>query len=357
MLNIFAIFAKITKNDMTKRVSITDLALAAGVSKTLVSMVLNGKARENGISPDTEARVIEIARKMNYQPNAFARGLRMGKSNTIGLILPDISNSFYAILARSVEDIARKNNYSVIMCSSDENKESETNLLRLMADKQADGIILASTLDNDKQILNILDENYPLILVDREWANTKFPVVKVDNYNATKQATEYLIAKGHKKISMMSIGPSHLSTQLDRIQGYKDGLSSSNIPILQNLIVEIPHYDVERCICTSIFAWRSTNTMPTAIIAANNFIAKGCLNCIINNKLTIPDEVSLISFDDIELFHYSNPSVTAISQPVQEIGKVAFEEVLQKIKNPDYKMQNKMLSTAFIVRNSVTNIK
>jgi LacI family transcriptional regulator len=342
---------------MPKKVSITDLALAAGVSKTLVSMVLNGKARENGISSETEARVIEIARKMQYQPNAFARGLRIGKSNTIGLILPDISNTFYAGLARSVEDIARKNKYSVIMCSSDESKESEMNLLRLMSDKQADGIILASTLDSDKPIIDALGEDYPLILVDREWENTCFPVVKVDNYNATRQATEYLIAKGHKKISMMTIGPSHLSTQVDRINGYIAGLEARKIPVLKNYIVEIPHYDVERCICTSVFAWRSTNTMPTAIIAANNFIAKGCLDCIINNKLSIPEEVSLISFDDIELFHYSNPSVTAISQPIRMIGEKAFEELFRKFRNPAYKMENRLLPTEFIARNSVSNIE
>lgn len=342
---------------MAKKVSINDLAMAAGVSKTLVSMVLNGKARENGISTDTEARVIEIAKKLNYQPNSFARGLRLGKSNTIGLILPDISNTFYAILARSVEDIARKNNYSVIMSSSDESQESEANLLRLMADKQADGIILASTLNNDKAIRDILPENYPLILVDREWKDTSFPVVKVDNFNATKQATEYLISKGHSRISIMTIGPSHLSTQTDRIDGYKAGLEAHKIPISHNLIVEIPHNDIERCICTSIFTWRSTNTMPTAIIAANNFIAKGCLNCIINNKLNIPQEVSLISFDDIELFHFSNPSVTAISQPVREIGEKAFEELFARLKSSDYKMKNQILPTDFIIRNSVSNIK
>lgn len=340
-----------------KKISIADLALAAGVSKTLVSMVLNGKARENGISPDTEARVIEIARRLNYQPNSFARGLRLGKSNSIGLILPDISNTFYATLARSVEDIARSHKYSVFMCSSDESKESELNLLKLMTDKQADGIILASTLDDDAPIREILGNDFPLILVDREWKNTSFPVVKVDNFNATKQATEYLIAKGHTKISIMTIGPSHLSTQVDRINGYMAGLEAKNIPVVKNYIVEIPHYDIQRCICTSVFAWRSTNTTPTAIIAANNFIAKGCLDCIINNKLSIPEEVSLISFDDIELFHYSNPSVTAISQPIREIGEKAFVEILQKIKNPAYAMKNQQLATEFIVRNSVSNIK
>ncbi|PKP17261.1 MAG: hypothetical protein CVU05_15860 [Bacteroidetes bacterium HGW-Bacteroidetes-21] len=342
---------------MPKKVSIADLAMAAGVSKTLVSMVLNGKARENGISPDTEKRVIEIAQKLEYRPNLFARGLRMGKSNSIGLILPDISNTFYAGLARSVEDIARKHNYSVIMCSSDENKETELKLLQLMTEKQADGIILASTLDDEKQIRDILGDDFPLVLVDRHWDNSHYPVIKVDNLDGTKKATDYLISKGHQKISIMTIGPSHLSTQTERIEGYIKSLETHNIKVLRNYIVEIPHNDINRCICTSIYTWRSTNTMPTAIIAANNFIALGCLDCIINNKLSIPDEISLVSFDDIELFHYSNPSVSAIAQPIKKIGEAAFDCIIKKINNPQLHIGDVILSTELIPRNSVKNIK
>lgn len=317
---------------MKKKVSLSDIAKALGVSRTLVSMVLNDQGDLHGISPITQAKVKAKAKELNYKPNSIARGLRTGKSNTIGLIVTDISNSFYAKIARRIEDKASKLGYHLIFCSSDESVEREEELIQMLRGRQVDGLILATTFQ-DKSVLNdLLKEDYPFVLIDRHIPELAASYVVVDNYDSSMQAMEELIKNGHQEIGLLTISPSHLSTIRDRERGYKDVLRNHGIRVRKNNICEIPFDDIYNKVGEQLKKLLAKPNPVTALYAINNNIAKACLEHLTAMNLAIPKDVSLLSFDDIDVFKFCNPPVTAISQPLDEIGDQAVDILLEMIK-------------------------
>ncbi|MBI5541478.1 MAG: LacI family DNA-binding transcriptional regulator [Bacteroidia bacterium] len=343
-----------------KKVSLADIAMALGVSKTLVSMVLNGKGDENGISKKTQERVMELAEEMNYKPNQFARGLRIGRSNTIGLIVSDISNPFYSRLARSVEDAVSESGYNLMICSSDESEEKEMKLLEMLINKQVDGIILSSTLDSTEHIESLQSENFPFVLIDRVYNDFETNTVVVDNLTGAKEAVEFLINNGHRKIAALVISPAHISTQVDRLEGYKEALKKYSIPINQYYQKVIPRDEIYSAINQIFVEWKSDHMMPTAVFVANNQLAIGCLETIRDLGLTIPRDISIVSFDDIDLFKLYSPPITSVIQPINSIARNAVEILLDNIKikdNSDSLVKtHKCLQTNIVVRNSVLKL-
>jgi len=342
---------------MAKKVSLNDVAKAAQVSKTLASMVLNGKGKLNGISPVTEKKVKEIAAKLKYQPNVFARALRLGKSNMIGVIIPNISNVFYANLVRSIEDEAGIKGYTILTSSSDESEEKERKLLNTFLDKHVEGIILVSAMKSFDKITTIENYETPIVLADRTFYDANFSTVTVNNEKGMLRATEHLIENGHTEISIMSISPSYISTQLERISGFNKAMAKHEIPIKNEYVVEIPYNKIIKTIEKSIEKWQKKKNMPTAILAANNSIAKACLYCFKKYNINIPNDVSLISFDDIELFRITTPEITAVSQPISDIGTSAVSLLIEKIKDVEVFPRNISLSTSLKERESVLNLK
>jgi LacI family transcriptional regulator len=343
-----------------KKVSLADIAMALGVSKTLVSMVLNGKGDENGISKKTQERVMELAESMNYKPNQFARGLRMGRSNTIGLIVSDISNPFYSRLARSVEDAVSESGYNLMICSSDESEEKEMKLLEMLINKQVDGIILSSTLDSTEHIEGLQNENFPFVLIDRIYNDFETNTVVVDNKLGAYEAVDFIINNGHKKIAAFVISPAHISTQVDRLEGYKDALKKHSIPLNQYYQKVIPREEIYQTVCQILTEWKTDHMMPTAIFVANNQIAIGSLEAIRDLGLSIPKDISIVSFDDIDLFKLYSPPITSVIQPINSIARNAVEILLDNIKikdNSDSLIKvHKCLQTNIVVRNSVLKL-
>jgi LacI family transcriptional regulator len=316
-----------------KKSSLEDVAKAVGVSKTLVSMVLNGKAAQYGISKKTEERVWKMVEEMGFKPNATARKLRTGKSNVLGLIVADISNQFYAKIARSVEDAANKKGYHLLICSSDENPKREAELISVLADQhQVDGLIVSSTL-NDPQMFDRLQlQKTPFLLLDREFASGLFPSVTVDNKQGAEMLVQHLINKGASKIGLISLSPAHLSTLKDRVTGYKDALSKNNIEFKEELIREVSFENLREDIIKEVDFLLSPPHQVKAIFALNNLVALFTLEAIQQKGLKIPQDVALGSFDDIEFFKFTSPPITAISQPLEKLGEHAME-LLFKLMN------------------------
>jgi LacI family transcriptional regulator len=344
----------------SKKVSLADIAQSLGVSKTLVSMVLNGKGDENGISKKTQERVMGLAEQLNYKPNQFARGLRIGRSNTIGLIVSDISNPFYSKLARAVEDAVSEAGYNLMICSSDESEEKEIKLLEMLINKQVDGIILSSTLDSTDHIEGLKNENYPFVLIDRIYDEVETHSVVVDNRRGAEEAVEHIIQNGHKRIAALIISPSHISTQVDRLEGYKDALKKHSIPINPYYQKVIQREDIYKNINQLLLEWKGDRMMPTALFVSNNQIAIGCLEAIRDNGLSIPRDLSIVSFDDIDLFRLYSPPITSIIQPINAIAKNAVEVLLDELKSKEItensEKKHKLLQTNIVIRNSVLKL-
>lgn len=315
---------------MKKKIALIDIAKALGVSRTLVSMVLNGQGDLHGISPVTQEKVKAKAKELNYKPNSVARGLRTGKSNTIGLIVTDISNSFYATIARRIEDKLRRLGYHLIFCSSDEQAAREDELIQMLRGRQVDGLILATTFEETNVLQELLKEEYPFVLIDRHIPNLETDYVVVDNYNSSMHAVEYLIECGHQEIGMLTISPSHLSTIQDRERGYLDALAKHNINTKVDNICEIAFNDVHEQVGHSIKKMLERKQPVSAIYATNNNIGKACLEHLDAMGIKVPQDVALLSYDDIDVFKFCD--VTAVAQPIQKIGEVAVDILLDKIK-------------------------
>jgi LacI family transcriptional regulator len=343
-----------------KKVRLEDIANKMGVSKTLVSMVINGYGDKNGIKKETQEKVIALTRELDYKPNQMARSLRLGKSNTIGLIVADISNAFYAKMARNIEDECNKYGYNLIICSSDEKDAKESSLIRMLKEKQVDGLIISSTLVDNSEIVVLKQENYPFVLVDRyfpEIPDTNFVII--DNYKSSYKAVKYLIDSGHQNIAMLSISPSHLTSVKDRNKGYFDAIKKANINTDHYLHCLIPFESIEQSVEASIERLLKYEKKITAILAVNQNIALAIIKALKKFKIKIPDEISVITFDDLPFFELLTPSISAISQPLDVISFNAVKILIDEInsKGSSRKKDQVVIPSHFILRESCKQLK
>jgi LacI family transcriptional regulator len=336
-----------------RKVTLADIAKALGVSKTLVSLVLNGRGDEHGINAETQQRVRKKAKELNYRPNPIARGLRTGKSNTIGLIVTDISNIFMAKMARAIEDKVRASNYNMVFCSSDEDPEREASLIEMLRERQVDGIILMTSAKDNSRIEELHKEGYPLVLIDRSLENISTNYVGANNFEGARDAVLHLINEGFQKIGLLAITPKYISPIRDRELGYKEALKLKNYPLEEELIRDIPFDNIKEMVFRELDDLCYPQKKIDAIFAANNSIAIACLQYFKARDLSIPEDVALISFDDIELFQFSNPPISAVAQPIQAIGEQAVALLMDRLKNPKgFENQQVEIETELLIRTS-----
>ena len=335
-----------------KKATIAHIAENLNVSKTTVSLVLNDK-QNISISDSTRKRVLDMAKQLNYRPNKLAQGLRNQKTNTIGVILADISNVFFARLARVIEDDAYHHNYQAIFCSSDENPEKEKKLIQILIDRQVDGLILSSTQKNINEIKHLIDNRFPIVLIDRHLKGLKINNVTVDNFKGTFSAIEYLIKLGHTKIGFVTHNP-HIAALNERFEGYKSALVKNKIPFKNKFIKIVDYNNMKDSVTISLKELLSPENRISAIFLANNQLTIFALEYFREWNIRIPHDMSIISFDDIDMFISSNPSITAVDQPIELMAKNAVEIVLDSINNKKekYNFKNVILPTNLIVRES-----
>jgi LacI family transcriptional regulator len=338
-----------------KKVSINDIAKSLGVSKTLVSLVLNNHADEHGIAKKTQKRVHDKVREMNYKPNLMARGLRLGKSNTIGLIVSDISNPFYSKIARHLEDLVTQKGYTLIICSTDEKIDKEIKLTRMLRNRQVDGLVISSSQEENHEFQHMLKEHFPFVLIDRQIPNLEAHFVGVDNFNGAHKATSQLIKQGYKRIAVFAVTPVHVSSIHDRVEGYFQALKDHKLPVDKSLYKKIPFDNIKHSVEAELTSLMKSDKKIDALFAVNNRIALACLEVMSEMKINMPNDLALICFDDIELFKFNNPPISAISQPIEEIAKraaeILFDEILSEPKESKKKKVEK-LKTDLILRHS-----
>lgn len=317
---------------MTKRITISDIAVSLGVSKTLVSLVINNKGDSHGISAETQKKVLAKVKELNYRPSVMAQGFRTGKTNTIGLIVSDISNRFYSRIARRVEDYAWEHGYTVIICSTDESEDKEIQQIRLLQDRKVDGLIISSSQKKADVFNKLIESEMPHVLIDRTFNDMKSANVSVDNFGGARIAARHLITQGIRKIAIISITPEYISTIRDRENGFLSALTEAEITIPPEWHIRIPFNNMDQAVKENLLKLFQSGNMPEAIFTLNNNLTSNCLMCLRKLSLKIPNDIALIGFDDVLYFGFTQPSVSAIDQPVERIGERAFDLLLRQIE-------------------------
>ena len=338
-----------------KKTSLNDIAKHLGVSKTLVSFVLNGRGKEFRISDEICQKVIDTAKEMNYRPNRIAQGLRTGKTNTIGLIIADIANPFFGKLGREIEQEAALYGYSVIFCSSDENPEKSGQQIAMLQQSQVDGFIISPPMNSESQIRALSKGHTPFVLIDRYFPEIDCNYIVVDNFEAAYQATNHLIKLGRKKIANITVNLD-LVNMKERTEGYKKALTDHSIAIDENLVKVLPFSHDNKDVSNAIFelVGQKSDMKADAILFSTSKLGLNGIECISNLGLKIPDDVALVSFDNADAYKICVSPVTVVAQPLQEIGKKAVDILIEKINFPEEatKFQHYTLKTEFIVRKS-----
>lgn len=331
--------------------NITELANWLDLSVTTVSRVFNGKAEQYRISEATCKKVLDAAKKYNYYPNKLARGLKLEKSETLGLIIPDIANPFFASIGKIIETESRKHGYSIILSDSLDNDSSEEDLLLLLAGRKVDGIILAPVGKKYGHIIALQQKGIPIVVIDRYFPDIQIPYITTDNYSGAFEAVEYFIQQGHKKIACIQ-GIRGISTNTDRVKGYKDALKKYHIPVDNNLIVG-NNFSIENGYAQTRKLFEQEKQF-TAILSLSNLSALGVIQALSEKGLDIPNDISLISFDEQPYSAYLACPMTTIKQRGEEIATMAVHTLIEMINNKNDRNNTSIkLKPGFIIRDSV----
>lgn len=331
-----------------KKITMKDIAEMANVSKTTVSMVLNN--REKNISEETKNRVLEIANAYNYIPNSVARSLSTKKTNTIGIILPDITNPFFSEIARAIEDGAGSLGYNVIFCNTDNEEEKEKKYTQLLISKLVDGVILISGGEGYESIKILKDNNTPFVVVDRDVdIQGEHYGVYVLNGEGIRKGMEYLYNKGKKKIAFVK-GPCELKTSQERFSGYKEYMDLKGF--YDETLVAQGDFTIEGGIkATEEILNKNENV--DAIFYSNDIMACGGIKYLIKNGIRIPEDIGIMGFDNITLASFFEPELTTLAQPIYLMGKESCKMLIDLIlKNPIDKKQI-YFETELILRKTV----
>ncbi len=328
-------------------ITIKDIAKRAGVSIATVSYVINGS---RSVSPESSARVLDAINQLGYSPNAVARSLRRKRTSTIGLIVPDNANPFFAEIAKGVEDAGFEAGYSVILCNSNAMSDRELAYLRLLQSKRVDGIILAPTTAHLEHIRPVVERNIPMVVFYRDSPNLKLDTIRIDNHQAGYLATRYFIELGHTEIACIRPASSE-TPSAQRVDGYKRALEESGLTWREALMPQGNNrIDGGREAAQKLL---HSGSPFTAVFACNDAMAIGAMRALREGGRHVPDDVSVIGFDDILLASYSEPPLTTMAQPKYEAGRRAVEFLVERIEGEhEQGPRNVILETTLIVRNS-----
>ncbi|WP_085499725.1 LacI family DNA-binding transcriptional regulator [Arenibacter troitsensis] len=335
-----------------KKVFLKDIAKKLDVSKTAVSLVLNNKGDENKISQETQKKIIDYAKKHNYVPNQLARGLSRGKSETIGLIIPNISDTFYSKIAGYVELKAKNLGYTVLFSSSNEDPKKEAELIRSMLNRQVEGLIIASTQQNLKEIESLKEDKFPFVLIDRHYTDSETNYVIVDNFNGSKTVTEHLLKLGRRKIGLITLKPG-LEAIKQRLLGYHSALNDYNIEFNKNLVLELSTENYEDEIKMAIGELLKFPNSVDSIVFSTHYLTSVGLRELKRLNVKVPQEVAIVSFDELSAFDLVDPPITSVIQPVKDMSNIAVEILINEIEGMKENIENtRILDSKLEIRKS-----
>ena len=327
--------------------TIREVARRAGVAPITVSRVIN---HSGYVSDSTRARVEKAIAELKYVPNALAQGLRFNKTDVIALVLSDVTNPFWTTVARGTEDAANEENYSVVLCNTDEDVEKQERYIQLLLRRQVDGFLLVPASNATDTIRFIQQQRVPLVILDRQLTGVSVDIVRADSEGGAYDLTRHLIELGHRRIAILS-GPETTSTSTQRVAGYQRALEDAHLNVDPALISYGRFYQDsghERTVHLL-----ALSPPPTAIFAANNFIAIGVMKALYGSGLRIPQDISVVGFDDLPPGLLVQPFLTVAAQPAYEMGYRGTKLLLERIggKGPS-SAQTIVLPTQLVIRQS-----
>jgi LacI family transcriptional regulator len=323
--------------------TIKDVSDVARVSVATVSHVINNTKY---VTEETRKRVIDSVRALNYKPNISARNFKMGKRQTIGFVVPDISNVFFSILVNEVEWVVSRQGYVVVVVNTQENPEKELKHLERLSSGVVDGLIVASALGDYDIIKDSIPNGFPMLFLDRKPHNCTFDTIVISNYNAVYRSVEHLLQKGHRKIGCFT-GFQHLSTLDERLHAYRDCLTDHDIEVNENDIFQVDI--IKKDIISDLEKFFSRDI--TAAIFLNNTLTIDAFFYKTNSN--IAKDIDLVGYSEDTWFRYAIKYMDIITQPVTDMGRIAGKRILERIAKPDSAINNIILQANFIKKQEI----
>jgi len=328
-------------------VTIRDVAKLAGVSPITVSRVVNNS---DYVSESTRARVEAAIDELKYVPNMLGPSLRFKQTMTLALVLTDITNPFWTTVARGVEDVAQANGYGIILCNTDESQSKQDQYLDMLLRRRIDGIVLVPAHSAPEPVGMIQKQGIPVVVLDRQIPGIQVDIVRADSENGAYQLTDHLLSMGHRRIAVLA-GPETVSTAVDRVMGYRRALTAHGLPE-EAAAIYWGAFTVESGREMALQAL-SDHQQLTAFFATNNFIAIGAMQAMREMGLTVPDDIALVTLDDIPAVFTIEPFLTVARQPAREMGRKAAQILLDRLSGQlDGEYQHIVLPTQLIIRAS-----
>lgn len=351
------------KSVKKKQATLNDIAVTVGVAPMTVSRVLN----QNGyVSSETRDRVLNAVKEMNYRRNGLARNLKRQRTDTIGLVLGDISNPYSTELARAVRQAATAGNYNLFICISEHSAEEDIAAFESLTSHSVDGLIVATRANDagDEYLKSIVESNVPVVVIGRDFYHEKIDYISADNLDGGFEATQHLIDLGHTRIGFIGATLDN-GSKLKRLQGYLNALEKHRIEVDERLVTGrreaisgVPGYSTEKIGYEGMKRLLSLPNRPTAVFARNDFTAIGAMTAIKESNLRIPQDVAIIGFDDIPLAVHMSPSLSTVRQPMRLQGQIAADLLLRRIENEEnLDREERILNCELIIRESTVSLK
>jgi LacI family transcriptional regulator len=328
-------------------ITIRDIAKAANVSINTVSRALNNKG---DVNKETRIRIERVARELNYVPNQLARSLHHKRTGTIGVVVTDNSNPFYARLIKGIEDYASGAGYNIILCNSDEDAQKETAALKILKEKQVDGILITPTRTSDAFLSELGGYHKPFILVNRSTDEADVDYVKTDNVRGAKMAIQRLLGLGRRKLWYLG-GPQRISSAVERLKGCMEALREAGLPPESLRVIETSLHMEDGYACA--VAAMKENGKPDGLFAYSDILAIAAMKALRETGLRIPSDVAVIGYDDIEISQYLEISLTTVRQQRYEIGWKSAEVLIDKLRDREgHKTAHIVYTPELVVRDS-----
>lgn len=339
----------ITEPTNMKSLTMKEVAQQAGVSVATVSRVLNGSTAVDG---ELRERVMSAVEQMRYRPNRLARNLRTNSTKTIAIVVPDIQNPFFVSVVRGLEDVAFGAGYTVLVCNTDDDLERESSYLQVLGDEFVAGIVVCATDERRSatQVRKVLEKGMAVVSLDRRLENAPVDGVLSDNFGGTRTAVSYLIEQGHQRIGLIA-GPAKYAPARERRMGYEQALIDHALPVASELIKVTNFKSAEAETATEELL--SAAHRPTALFLSSGNVAIGSLRAVHRLGLSIPSDISLIVFDDLDWAAAYNPPLTVVAQNTRQLGGLAGDLLLQRIRGSEQQPHERHLPTQLIIRGSV----
>ena len=328
------------------RVTVRQVAVRAGVSTATVSRVLAGSGH---VAENLRRRVVDAARALDYRPNRAARSLRIRRSLTVGVLVPDVQNPFFTGILRGLESVLEGDGFTFLLGNSDGRPERERLYIDTLRDEGAAGFIIVPT-DGDQESYRVLQSaGVPIVTIDRTAAGLKADQVTVTNQDGVRGAVHHLIGLGHRRIGFIG-GPAEINVARERLAGYEQALAEHHIALDPGLVQ--PGDFQQTGGYRAMLALLETATRPSAVFVANNLMTLGAVQALHERGVRIPGEVAIIGFDDMPWATSLQPPLTAVAQPTKEIGIAAAQLLVARLRDPDRPFRRVVLETQLIVRGS-----